>query len=118
MMRSGKDHPYNGIELLAFQRALYAPDRNLWTDPCASPAHGDLGCLPPTLVIVGEDDTLRDDGLDFASRAAEAGAAVTLHVGAHMPHGFHMQHSLVPAAAAAAEQVILEFLRAPGRRDP
>ena len=118
MMRSGKDHPYNGIELLAFQRALYAPDRNLWTDPCASPAHGDLGSLPPTLVIVGEDDTLRDDGLDFASRAAEAGAAVRLHVGAHMPHGFHMQHSLVPAAAAAAEQVILEFLRAPGRRDP
>ena len=118
MMRSGKDHPYNGIELLAFQRALYAPDRNLWTDPCASPAHGDLGYLPPTLVIVGEDDTLRDDGLDFASRAAEAGAAVTLHVGAHMPHGFHMQHSLVPAAAAAAEQVILESLREPGRRDP
>jgi len=29
-----------------------------------------------------------------------------------------MQHSLVPAASAAAEQVILEFLRAPGRRDP
>jgi hypothetical protein len=24
----------------------------------------------------------------------------------------------VPAAAAAAEQVILEFLREPGRRDP
>lgn len=118
MMRSGKDHPYNGIELLAFQRALYAPDRNLWTNPCASPAHGDLGSLPPTLVIVGEEDTLRDDGLDFVSRAAEAGAAVRLHVGAHMPHGFHMQHSLVPAAAAAAEQVILEFLRAPGRRDP
>jgi acetyl esterase/lipase len=69
-------------------------------------------------VIVGEDDTLRDDGLDFANRAAEAGAAVRLHVGAHMPHGFHMQHSLVPAAAAVAEQVILEFLRAPGRRDP
>jgi hypothetical protein len=27
-----------------------------------------------------------------------------------MPHGFHMQHALVPAAAAAAEKVILEFL--------
>lgn len=114
MMRAGRDHPYNGIELLAFQRALYAPDRHLWIDPCASPAHGDLGCLPPTLVIVGEDDTLCDDGLDFAGRATAAGAAVRLHVGAQMPHGFHMQHGLVPAAAAAAEQVILEFLGAPG----
>jgi acetyl esterase/lipase len=48
MMRSGKDHPYNGIELLAFQRALYAPGRNLWTDPCASPAHRARdGCRPP-----------------------------------------------------------------------
>jgi acetyl esterase len=118
MMRSGKDHPYNGIELLAFQRALYAPDRNLWTDPCASPAHGDLSSLPPTLVIVGEDDTLRDDGLDFAKRAAGAGAAVRIHVGERMPHGFHMQHSLVPAAAAAAENVILDFLRASGRPGP
>jgi len=38
MMRCGKDHPYNGSEPLAFQRALYAPDRNLWADPCVSPA--------------------------------------------------------------------------------
>jgi hypothetical protein len=28
-----------------------------------------------------------------------------------MPHGFHMQHGLVPEAAAAAEQVILNFLK-------
>jgi hypothetical protein len=27
-----------------------------------------------------------------------------------MPHGFHMQHSLVPEEAGDAEKVILEFL--------
>ena len=111
MRRSGKDHPYNGLELLAFQRAIYAPDEELWTDPCASPAHGDLGSLPQTLVIVGEDDTLCDDGVDFANRARSAGAPVRLHIGKKMPHGFHMQHRLVPQAAAAAEEMILTFLK-------
>jgi len=111
MKRLGKDHPYNGLELLAFQRAIYAPDQELWTNPCASPAHGDLGSLPRTLVVVGEDDTLCDDGVDFAKRALSAGAPVQLHIGGKMPHGFHMQHGLVPQAAAAAEQVILDFLK-------
>jgi hypothetical protein len=111
MKRSGKDHPYNGLELLAFQRAIYAPDEELWTDPCASPAHGDLGNPPQTLVIVGEDDTLCDDGVDFANRARNAGAPVQLHIGKKMPHGFHMQHRLVPQAAATAEEVILTFLK-------
>ena len=111
MRRSGKDHPYNGLELLAFQRAIYAPDEELWTDPCASPAHGDLGSLPQTLVIVGEDDTLCDDGVDFANRARSAGAPVRLHIGKKMPHGFHMQHRLVPQAAAKAEEMILTFLK-------
>ena len=111
MRRSGKDHPYNGLELLAFQRAIYAPDEELWTDPCASPAHGDLGSLPQTLVIVGEDDTLCNDGVDFANRARNAGAPVRLHIGKKMPHGFHMQHRLVPQASAAAEEMILTFLK-------
>jgi acetyl esterase/lipase len=111
MRRSGKDHPYNGLELLAFQRAIYAAEQELWTDPCASPAHGDLGSLPGTLVIVGEDDTLCDDGVDFAKRAHSAGAPVQLYIGEKMPHGFHMQHGLVPEAAATAEQVILNFLK-------
>ncbi len=118
MMRLGKDHPYNGIELLAFQRALYAPEQDLWSDPLASPAHGDLGSLPQTLVIVGEEDPLCDDGIDFAKRARSAGAPVKLHVGEKMPHGFHMQHSLVPQAAAAAEQEILALLKMTVDRSP
>jgi acetyl esterase len=114
MQRMGKDHPYNGLELLAFQRALYAPDQELWSNPYASPSHGDLATLPPTLVIVGEEDTLSDDGIEFAKHAQAMGAPVRLYVGKGMPHGFHMQHSLVPEAAADAEKVILEFLASGG----
>ena len=111
MQRLGRDHPYNGLELLAFQRAIYAPDPALWTHPFASPAHGDLSTLPPTLVIAGEEDPLCDDNADFAHRAEEAGASVRLYIGEKMPHGFPMQTQLVPDAALAAEAVILEFLQ-------
>ena len=112
MIEFGIGHPYNGIELLAYQRALYAPRVDQWTQPLTSPAHGDLSSLPPTLVIVGEHDPLRDDGLDFATQANNRGSRVNVHVGSGMPHGFVMQHSLVGEAAAAAEQQILAFLHA------
>ena len=36
-----------------------------------------LADLPPTLILVGSDDALRDDGLRFGSRLAAAGIAVT-----------------------------------------
>lgn len=49
--------------------------------------------------------------VNFANRALKAGAPVQLHTGEKMPHGFHMQHNLVPQAAAAAEEVILAFLK-------
>ena len=60
---------------------------------------------------MGEDDTLCDDGIDIANRVLKACAPVQLHIGEKMPHGFHMQHGLVPQAAAAVEQVILNFLK-------
>ncbi|QNI55615.1 alpha/beta hydrolase fold family protein [Synechococcus sp. BIOS-E4-1] len=112
MIEFGIGHPYNGIELLAYQRALYAPRVDQWSQPLTSPAHGDLSTLPPTLVIVGEHDPLRDDGLDFATKANSQGSRVKVHIGSGMPHGFVMQHSLVGEAAAAAEEQILAFLHA------
>ena len=110
MIDLGIGHPYNGLELLAFQRALYAPDRSYWTNALASPAHGSLNDLPPTLVIVGEHDPLRDDGLDYARKARSEGADIKTHVGKGMPHGFVMQQHLVPEASAEAEKQILAFL--------
>ena len=110
MQELGVGHPYNGLELLAYQRALYAPSRADWTNPLASPACGDLSSLPDTLVIVGEHDPLRDDGLDYAEKASSCGTNLRVHIGAEMPHGFVMQHELVPGAAHAAEAEILRFM--------
>ena len=110
MHELGVGHPYNGLELLAYQRALYAPSGRDWTNPLSSPAWGDLSSLPSTLVIVGEHDPLRDDGLDYAEKARSCGTNLRVHVGAGMPHGFVMQHDLVPEAALKAEAEILHFL--------
>ena len=110
MQEFGVGHPYNGLELLAYQRALYAPSFHDWTNPLSSPAWGDLSSLPDTLVIVGEHDPLRDDGLDYAEKARSCGTNLRVLVGAGMPHGFVMQHDLVPEAALEAEAEILHFL--------
>ena len=62
------------------------------------------------LVIVGEEDTLCEDGIKFAERAQALGASVRFYVGKGIPHDFYMQHSLVPEAAMDAEKLTLEFL--------
>lgn len=48
-------------------------------DPYASPAHATtLRGLPPTLVVLGDYDVLRDEGAAFAQRLVEDGVTVTL----------------------------------------
>ena len=47
----------------------------------------DLGGLPPTLVMAGEHDPLRDSGVEYAERLREAGVPVELFVGAGHLHG-------------------------------
>lgn len=48
-------------------------------EPYASPAHAaTLRGLPPTLVVLGDYDVLRDEGAAFAQRLVEDGVTVTL----------------------------------------
>jgi len=82
-------------------------------NPLASPLYADLRGLPPLLIHVGADETLRDDSTELATRARAAGVRVDLTVWPAVPHVWQMFHPFVPEgrqslASAAA------FLRRAG----
>lgn len=86
-------------------------------NPLASPLYGDLRGLPPLLIHVGADETLRDDSTELAARARAAGVHVDLTVWPVVPHVWQMFHPFVPEgrrslAAAAA------FLRSHAAQNP
>ncbi|WP_225726605.1 MULTISPECIES: alpha/beta hydrolase [unclassified Nocardia] len=78
--------------------------------PLASPLFADLSGLPPLLIQVGGAELLLSDAERFAAAAAAAGVAVTLEVGAGLPHVYQAALG-TPEAAAATEQVA-EFITA------
>src|SRR5580658_1791874 len=65
-------------------------------DPLASPLYADLRGLPPLLIHVGADETLRDDSTELAARARAAGVRVDLTVWPAVPHVWQLFHSFVP----------------------
>jgi acetyl esterase/lipase len=75
-------------------------------DPLASPLYADLRGLPPMLIHVGADETLRDDSTELAARARAAGVQVELTVWPAVPHVWQLFHHFVPegrqSLAAAA----------------
>ena len=79
--------------------------------PYAAPARAtDLSGLPPTFVDVGGVETFRDEDVDYATRLAQAGVPVELHV---WPGGFHGFDLMVPQApvSAAARTARLGWLQ-------
>ncbi len=65
-------------------------------DPLASPLYADLRGLPPLLIHVGADETLRDDSTELARRARAAGVKVELKVWPAVPHVWQLFHPFVP----------------------
>jgi monoterpene epsilon-lactone hydrolase len=65
-------------------------------DPLASPLYADLRGLPPLLIHVGADETLRDDSTELAARARAAGVRVELILWPAVPHVWQMFHLFVP----------------------
>ena len=51
-----------------------------------SPVFADLSGLPPLLVLVGEDEILKDDAVRVAELATRAGTDARLLVGRRMQH--------------------------------
>src|SRR5262249_43533743 len=48
--------------------------------PYASPLSGELTGLPPTLILVGSDEVLRDDAVRMADKMRIAGCSVEIEV--------------------------------------
>ncbi len=65
-------------------------------DPWASPLYADLQGLPPLLIHVGADETLRDDSTALDERARAAGVRVELTVWPVVPHVWQLFHPFVP----------------------
>ena len=72
----------------------------------------DLSRLPPALVIVGECDPLRDDGIAYAKRLEDAGNAVELADYPGMVHPFFSMGGAVDAGRAAMEEATAALRRA------
>ncbi|MFJ4651225.1 alpha/beta hydrolase [Nocardia sp. NPDC088792] len=69
------------------------------TDPDISPLFGDVGGLPPALVVVGSLDVLLEDNLVLAARLSAAGNEVDVRVYPESGHGFTNGPSAMAAAA-------------------
>ena len=79
-LRRFKDGPYGSAEGLHWFWSSYLPDDESRSDILVSPLQAtlaDLEGLPPALVIVDENDVLRDQGERYANKLRDAGVPTT-----------------------------------------
>jgi acetyl esterase/lipase len=72
--------------------------------PFASPIHGDLRGLPPTLIQVGAEDLLRHDAEIIHDALRKAGVAVRCEIVPDLWHAFQLHAGMLPSADAAIER--------------
>jgi epsilon-lactone hydrolase len=78
-------------------------------NPYASPLYGDPAGLPPTLILVGGDEVLRDDAVRMADKMRAAGCHVEIEVWPRMWHVWYMCARIMPEAKAAIAR-LAEFM--------
>ena len=81
----------------------------------ASPLFQDLGGLPPLLIQCGGGETMLDDSLEFAAKAARARVQVTLEIYDMQGHVFQNDYENPVAREAVAAMV--GFVRKEVRRE-
>jgi acetyl esterase len=87
-------------DMMAWFWALYLGDKKDEADLSLARIVdvADLSGLPPATVITAEYDPLRDEGMVYAQRLADAGVAVDSAIAPGMIHGFFSMFEAVPDA--------------------
>jgi len=111
--------PFLTAKAMAWFWDAYLPERDKRGDVTASPLRASpeqLAGLPPALVIVDENDVLRDEGEAYARRLIQAGVPTTSIRYNAIFHDFMMLNPLRPthASTAAIEQAIRTLRKALG----
>ncbi len=78
-------------------------------NPLASPFYADLSGLPPLLIHVGADETLRDDSTRVAEKARAAGVFIELKIWPVVPHAWQLALQILPEARQSLRESA-EFL--------
>ena len=117
--REFADGPFLTAKGMAWFWDAYLPDRARRGDITASPLRASLeqlAGLPPALVIVDENDVLRDEGEAYARRLIQAGVPTTSVRYNAIIHDFMMLNPVraTRAATAAIEQAIQVLRKALG----
>ena len=73
------------LKRLDFFAKNYTKDR---TDPLVSPLFADLTGMPPSLIIVGGDEIMRDDSVSLHEKLLSSGAESKLIVGENLWHAY------------------------------
>jgi monoterpene epsilon-lactone hydrolase len=73
--------------------------------PYASPLYGDAAHLPPVLIQVGSDESLRDDAVRMAEKLARYNSRSRLEVWPRMPHCWQLCVPVLPEARRAIKQI-------------
>lgn len=87
-LKSGEDHMISAPNVKD-TAAIYAPGGDA-DDPRATPLNGSFMGLPPLLIQVGTSETLLDDSLTLARKAALANVEVRLETWPGQQHVFQM----------------------------
>lgn len=97
-MRAYTDTPLWNRPSAVLSWRYYLGDPTHAVSPYAAPARADdLTGLPPAYVSVAQFDPLRDEGIDYAQRLAQAGTPVELHL---FPGTFHGSALMISAAVS------------------
>ena len=72
---------------------------------------GDLGDLPPTVVVTAALDPLRDQGRAYAAKAIEAGVDVIYREVPGMIHGFFNYRRVIPSGCSRRFAAVLEVMK-------